>query len=437
MNTIVRLEQIEISNLKNVRHGVINVNKNDLSFDRSNIIGLYGQNGSGKTAFVESLQILKQLLSLNKLPKNSSRLIYFGQDEINLSYLFRVINDYGTFEVDYAVCLVEGKDRLVVKSEILKYRESIKYYKPKTVLSKIEKTITIRNKQLMDFDESSRVEIMLANQLSKSEYTSFVFRHEILSSVKPILKEQEERIISSLSKDFNVDFHVIKENGLIHENILMLLNIHLKEVHGKMPYHLNQPMVLPKEFFIHFKQTIDQINIVLVNIIPDLSVIVNVIAEETMEEGSQGIRFELLSEKKGVKLPLKCESAGVLKIISILSTLIAVYNNENACVVIDELDSGIFEFLLGELVEIMDSFGRGQLFFTSHNLRVLEVLNKNNLWFTTSNPQNRFIKISGIKTKSNIRDMYIRTIQLGGEEEQLYDRIDKFFIKKSFQKARK
>ena len=61
-----------------------------------------------------------------------------------------------------------------------------------------------------------------------------------------------------------------------------------------------------------------------------------------MENGNVGKVFELLSVRENVKIPLKYESDGIKKIISILSALIAMYNNENICIVIDEMDSGIF-----------------------------------------------------------------------------------------------
>ena len=58
------------------------------------------------------------------------------------------------------------------------------------------------------------------------------------------------------------------------------------------------------------------------------------------------IIFELISERDGFSIPLRFESAGIRKIISTLSLLITVYNNPDMTVAIDEIDSGIFEYLL-------------------------------------------------------------------------------------------
>ena len=62
MNTpIVRLEEITIKNLKNVEYGHIKLNV-DKKCSSSNLLGLYGQNGSGKTVLINAIDILKQLL---------------------------------------------------------------------------------------------------------------------------------------------------------------------------------------------------------------------------------------------------------------------------------------------------------------------------------------------------------------------------------------
>jgi AAA15 family ATPase/GTPase len=194
-------------------------------------------------------------------------------------------------------------------------------------------------------------------------------------------------------------------------------------------------MVLPKQLYNIYTRIIPQINLVLGKIIPNLQIEIKKLNEETLNNGEIGIRCELLSLKNGLSLPLRCESDGILKIITILSALIAVYNNPNACVVIDELDSGVFEYLLGEILDIIDERCKGQLFFTSHNLRPLEVLNSKNLWFTTNNKENRYTQLKGIKKNSNARDVYLRAVQLGGQQEEVYQETDSYDIKKAFKKA--
>lgn len=106
---------------------------------------------------------------------------------------------------------------------------------------------------------------------------------------------------------------------------------------------------------------------------------------------------EVVSEREGRVIPFRSESDGIKKIISILSALINAYSSPKAIIVVDELDSGIYEFLLGELLEVFSRGAKGQIIFTSHNLRPLEILNKENIIFTTVNSKNRYIKKTDIK----------------------------------------
>jgi hypothetical protein len=80
---------------------------------------------------------------------------------------------------------------------------------------------------------------------------------------------------------------------------------------------------------------------------------------------------------------------------------------------------------------------KGQLIFTSHNLRVLEKLDAKNIICSTVNPDNRYIRLVGIEKNHNKRDFYIRTITVGGQKEELYDEDDLLSMGYAFRKAGK
>ena len=91
-------------------------------------------------------------------------------------------------------------------------------------------------------------------------------------------------------------------------------------------------------------------------------------------------------------------------------------------VAIDELDSGVFEYLLGELLKVLSQGGRGQLIFTSHNLRALETLDPVCVAFTTADPKNRYVTYQSDGEAENLRDVYYRHLILGTDETQrLYE----------------
>ena len=132
---------------------------------------------------------------------------------------------------------------------------------------------------------------------------------------------------------------------------------------------------------------------------------------------------------------MKNESDGIKKIISILQLLIVVYNNPSITVAIDELDSGIFEYLLGEILRIISEKGKGQLIFTSHNLRPLETIDRGFIAFTTTNPEKRYIRMSKVKDNNNLRDFYFRDIVLGEQNEELYEPTNNAEIAFAFREA--
>ena len=108
-----------------------------------------------------------------------------------------------------------------------------------------------------------------------------------------------------------------------------------------------------------------------------MSIDVKDYGKQTLDSGEEGWKVELMSVREGKKpIPIRMESEGIIKIISILNVLIQAFGNPSICLVIDELDAGIFEYMLGELLDIFSKSAKGQLIFTSHNLRALEMLNK-------------------------------------------------------------
>lgn len=438
---IIKIKKINIQNLRNVRQGEIVLAVNFETFLQANVVGLYGQNGSGKTTIVDAFSLLKTLLSgwfaEVKLPSQEKRLILAGEQTASMDVEFLVQNQFGTFFVNYYVELQEDQHRLYTTLERLTYRENTKGKRSKILVAVTERNVQIRQSKLDDLSEQARIQLLVIQQLARKQYMSFLFHKDIKALLQERLSELEMQLLQNIAVDFSRDLHVVNTQNIapLFEERMMPFSIHLEKTRGLIPYDLNGPALLPEDAFYALCEVIEQSNQVLSAIIPGLTIKINIITKQMMDSGEQGIRFEFLSQRGEQELPLRTESEGILKIISILSVLIAVYNNPNACVVIDELDSGVFEYLLGELLTVIDEDGKGQLIFTSHNLRVLEVLAIKNLWFTTTNEHHRYMQLKGMKEVNNARDVYLRAIQLGGQEEEIYKETKTFKIKRAFRKA--
>ena len=83
----------------------------------------------------------------------------------------------------------------------------------------------------------------------------------------------------------------------------------------------------------------------------------------------------------------------------------------------------------------MQEKAKGQLIFTSHNLRPLEVLENEFLIYTTVNPENRYIKSAYIKNTQNTRLSYLRSIKLGGQKEKLYNETNIYEMELAMRRA--
>ena len=90
---VVRITKIVLQDFKNVEFGEIDFNcgKYFVAYgSQSDILGLYGQNGSGKTALIEALYILKQLLRGSKVQNLFSECVNKNAESAKLSFQFEL-----------------------------------------------------------------------------------------------------------------------------------------------------------------------------------------------------------------------------------------------------------------------------------------------------------------------------------------------------------
>lgn len=465
-NGVVRLQEVTIKNLKNVEMGKISLQSYNSLKKRlkgleenssTDILGIYGQNGSGKTTLVDAISILELLLLGKKIPNDIKHLINNDSinAELNFKFLLEDINE--DILIDYSVVFIKiervletgEKETIVnIKKENLEYSTISKYNKksrPKKIISyditdNAIKPLNVYN-QIIEKDKNNLINLGVAKALSIEERTSFIFNKRSLDIFKKsFLENINYKVLDSLTNFARLNLFVIKSEqlGAINMNRLLPFSFRLENdsriISGGY-VALFEKSFLNEEFYNILKKIIKQTNIVINAVIPGLEINIEEYGKQLDENGELKVEVELISIRENKKIPLKYESDGIKKIISILSALIAMYNNSSICLVVDELDAGIFEYLLGELLDILEERAKGQFIFTSHNLRALEKLNKESIIFTTVNPKNRYIKLSNVKSNNNLRDFYYRMIALGGQKEELYNETDAFEMNYAFRKA--
>ena len=111
---VVRLMRLEIRNIKNVAYGKIDLSTGAYRGNKKgSILGIYGQNGSGKTVVV-AMVLLKCLLSGKRVPDAFEQYIRYGTEGASVEYHFHVRTEEGSYHVEYEVGLSKGPDRGIV-----------------------------------------------------------------------------------------------------------------------------------------------------------------------------------------------------------------------------------------------------------------------------------------------------------------------------------
>ena len=285
------------------------------------------------------------------------------------------------------------------------------------------------------------VDLLVTKKMMQATSRSFIFSREMLNVFRKNCSNAEYlSLIESLVVFGNRELYIIKtkNSGLISMNALPLPFNYKGEntiTYGNLMIPLDSAIPIPEDAYDIVQKVIENMNIVLKQIVPDLTIDVVDLGTVLLKNGNMGRSIQLMSLKNGKAIPFKFESEGIKKIVSILQLLIVVYNNASITVAIDEIDAGIFEYMLGELLNIISEKGKGQLIFTSHNLRPLETIDKGFIAFTTTNPEKRYIRMTNVKGNNNLRDFYYRDIVLGEQNEQLYNPTNNFEIALAFREA--
>lgn len=458
----VRITEIEIRNLKNVACGKIRFCGENQIMNQGNTIGIYGQNGSGKTAVVDAMVLLKALLSGRKLHWDTGDYIRRGSDSMNIRYQFYISNEEIVSKVDYEVEIFkESTGRFLISREILSprilkdgkwsARLPIFHYEAKSLkplfLPKYRfESYTKKVEDLIQLKMGQEFSSYYNEEKGRSEITSFLFSRKAQAVFrKSVVMENHLYHITKALQYFAIhDLEIIENSqfGQIDLNSGYLpIQVDIQSEHENrtkaVKIDITKTNVVDTQDFEWLKYTVEQINLVLETLVPGVGLGIYNLENRLTQDGKEGVSFELTTNRNDQRIPLRCESAGIKKIISISSSLAACYNRSSCCLIIDELDSGIYEYLLGELLLAVKERAKGQIMFTSHNLRPLEVLDQSSLIFTTANENNRYIKMSKIRGIPNKRLSYLRSIALGGEKEELYCSTNIFEIEMALRRAGK
>ena len=410
---VVRITKIILENFKNVEYGEIDFHcgKYFIPYgSKADILGLYGQNGSGKTALIEALYILKQLLRGSKVQNLFSECINKNAKFAKLTFLFELQYEDGRIrKAMYEFCLDQIKitDDAEERMDAVQDFAAVPYSKYRVRV--FDEVLSMSG----PFHGSDQRMNPVIDTTGDERPFGPKSRHKFMigpdkNNRKALDLEVNRRLASKRLFVVNT-----RSSGLIRLNLALLLHTPA----GSFPIQTDRPTAMPQNVFVTVSHYITKVNTVIEQLVPGLSIELRSIAQQVMKDGSVGQMAEVIARRNGTELPLRDESDGIRRLISMLSLLTAAYNDPSFTLAIDEFDAGIFEYIWGELLEIFADKGLGQLIFTAHNLRPLEVISKKFLYFTSTDPKDRYVQLKSIARTNNMRNVYFRQIEHGNEEK--------------------
>lgn len=357
---MIRIERLEIENLKNIGVGVIQIPLPE-DGQSGSVLTIYGQNGSGKSGVIDALTILRTLMSGKVLSPYFIDLIDQNAETLNL----KVVLDLGDKGASYRLCMGRRKELPILVSE-----------------------------ELICGDLELREEARDENR----SHRSAIFKE----------REDEPEVVTRLRRFALEDFYILKTQNL--EGMTLFLPNH------RLTLPTNRPFDLRVRQVEAVREELSRISLVFSEFVPGVR----------LELEERAHRYELISVRGETRIPFRFESVGLKKLAVCIPYLIRTFSSDDCVLACDEFDYGIHEYLFGQILEAFEKFAAGELIFTSHNLRALELLPAEDIVFTTKDPDERFKKLTLPEDTPEMRALYYREVLLG--EDELYENTSAFRI---------
>ncbi|WP_338945377.1 ATP-binding protein [Fusobacterium pseudoperiodonticum] len=327
----------------------------------SNVKGIFGPNGIGKTSIIKGMDILRKI-SLND---------NYLTNDFNLIILDKIINkkiEKASLEIEFLVIDDKKKKSRYLHSitiaitspkEIKILFENIKKKDPNTdqVVGEIliENGI-IKNDSLHKDDLKSEIVDITKNLLEK---------RSIVNIVKPsVLKSIDLEKI----RYFYRKLHIKIDREDSHLGYALMDN----PLKDDMPFNDsigNYDIIISKNNLPIFEDYLRRMTEFLKIFKPNLRNI-----EYEKKEGKEEYYINILFVYDDYKVNYEFESMGIKNLFSLFTYFRAL--SEDEVVVIDEIDTSIHDIYLNKLIEFFAVDGKGQLVFTAHNITLLQTLKK-------------------------------------------------------------
>lgn len=426
---------IKAKNFKSLKN--IEFNLNRTKSKTNNFIAIYGENGSGKTNLVELFKFLQQVtisrtidVNLNMLPKEFFKLKEkmldntpgdikaLWQLSLNLEE-YRMINEKADTEIEYGFKINDKEGFYSIKFNTEIVEENLYYFANKQKgyyfqLSKDKKGIIKNLNNNIFINEKYNKEL-------EENIEKYWGKYSFLSLLTFEYKDKNEEYVNNniSTKMFDIIDKLVSMT--IHVNKWFLKFVPDNYMKNTVLADLKSGSIA-KEKINEIKKYENVLNIFFTQAYADVKSV-----KYAIEEKDEKIKYKLYFNKMiggNLKsIPIELESEGTKRIIEEFDTLIGAIMGET--VVIDEIDNGIHDLLMKNIILSIKDEITGQLIITTHNTLLLEILPKECIYILSvdyeGNKNINTIKEFGIKIQKNhnARDLYFKGV-FGGVPTTTY-----------------
>ncbi len=417
---------VKAKNFKSLKDIEFNLNKTKTKTNQ--FISIYGENGSGKTNIVEIFKLLQQStmsraidIAMNKMPKQFWKIQEEMSDQLpteikqifQLSFNlkeYRMLDEEEATEIEYGF-KINNKDGFYY----IKFNDEIIE----------EKLYYMAGKQRAYLFQINKENNKITKNLNKNIFINEKYNEELIDGIDKYWgKYTFLSLLSFETIEKNKDYinNNISKNIIEVIDRIWLMTVHVDKGALKiMPdgfvkvRKLNniQKGIVKKDKLPEIKKYENVLNIFFTQAYADIKEV-----KYEINEKEDRIHYELYFNKmiggQIKSIPSRLESDGTRRILNQFDTIIGSLLGET--VIIDEIDNGIHDVLMKNIIMSIKDEITGQLIITTHNTLLLEILPKENIYILSSdrngNKTINSIKEYGIKIQknNNARDLYFKGV---------------------------
>jgi len=361
-----------------------------------NVKGIYGMNGSGKSAIISSVDILRNLLinenylNIPIVQSSLDEIINKKIEELHIGtrFLFKISENRAyLYEYEYEVVLKKNDfGKYVIDSEQLSCKNAFSKKDEFIPVFKVKKGEIEHINTEEGIDSENEFREKTKNLLSNSSASSLLlmkFNHNKIKTVN--IASIIVGILALTWYSFNMHVYMDQSdnhtdyfvNNILNKNSKKNIKIHAAQVNvlhisdtSNLSIFSCETDTIPVGKYKVYEDSVKKLKKFIQIFKPELKDI-------EIEKKDKGDNYvcSLNMVYEGFSINSEFESTGIKKLIKLYAYLQEMV--QGGIVFIDELDSNLHDVYLCALLEYLMDYGQGQLCFTTHNVGPMDILKRN------------------------------------------------------------